>query len=320
MELKLNRKSGIPLYRQVKDLILEKVRTGEISSGFKMPTERVLSEELSLSRNTVSAAYKELEKEGILISKQGKGTFIAEESSIMASKEHREKLKRYVDLSIEESVASGMEPKDLLELVRERLFEKLSEVRRARSVYVECNIEQASYFARQLENETGIECDPLTITDLIEMNDDTRLKLFNSKVIVSTFNHVPEVSEYTEEFGKEVLGLAINPDLNTIVKIARYPKDWKIALICISDEFKEKVKNALERAGLSDLSIEYSNSDDPEELRKTVEGKDMILVSPGRRKEITSMVDENKVQSFIYNLDEGSVNQLKTRLVDLSIL
>ena len=44
MELNLNRQSGVPLYRQVKNLILEKVRTGELSSGYKMPTERELSD------------------------------------------------------------------------------------------------------------------------------------------------------------------------------------------------------------------------------------------------------------------------------------
>lgn len=320
MEYNLNRESGVPLYRQVKNLILNKVKSGELSSGYKMPTERELSDQLTVSRNTISSAYKELEKEGILISKQGKGTFVAEESTLMASGEFRERIIRFIDLGLDEAIEAGVEPKNYIKMVEQRVEERVDSKRLSKAVYVECNVEQARYFSNQLRLGTNLECEPLTIPDLIEMDNETKLKLYNADVIVSTFNHVPEVMEYTKAFGKEVLGVAINPDLSTIVKLARYPIETRIAFVSISSEFSEKVKLAINEAGLSDLDISYTTTQDKEELKKVVEGKDIVLVSPGRKRDVVELVPDERVQSFIYNLDEGSLKALKTKLLELNIL
>lgn len=320
MELKLNRKSGVPLYKQVKTLITEKIRSGELYTGFKMPTERELSDNLSVSRNTISAAYKDLEKEGMLISHQGKGTFVAEKSGISLSNDLKERIIRFVDMGLEEAMEKGIEPKDFLKLVEDRVTEKVNMMRSSMAIYVECNTEQANFFAKQLSQKTNMECIPLTIADLIEMNDDTKLLLYNAKVIVSTFNHVPEVIEYTRDYGKDVLGLAINPDLATIVKIARLPKNTKFAFVCISEEFEEKVRKALEMSGLDDIDIEFTHTQDKEELKRKIQYKDMILVSPGRYKDVVEIRDEDKVISFVYNLDDGSMKTLQSKLLELNIV
>ncbi len=320
MELKINRNSGVPLYKQVKTLITEKIRSGELYTGFRMPTERELSESLGLSRNTVSTAYKDLEKEGLLISHQGKGTFVAEESGISLSNDLKERIVRFVDMGLEEAIETGLEPKDFLKLVEDRVGEKVKMMRSSKAVYVECNTEQASFFANQLSLGTNMECVPLTISDLIEMNDETKLILYNARVIVSTFNHVPEVIEYTREFGKDVLGVAINPDLATIVKIARLPKDTRYAFVCISEEFSGKVRDSLTAAGLSDLDMEFTHTQDREELKDVIRDKDMILVSPGRFSDCAELADENKILRLDYNLDDGSLKTLQSKLLELNIV
>lgn len=320
MELKLNRNSGVPLYKQVKNLITEMIRSGELFTGYKMPTERELSESLSISRNTVSTAYKDLEKEGLLISHQGKGTYVAEDSGISLSNDLKERIIRFVDLGLEEAIETGLEPKDFLKLVEDRVNEKVNMMRSSSAVYIECNTEQAEFFATQLQKGTNMECESLTIADLIEMNDDTKLTLFNSKVIVSTFNHLPEVVEYTKGFGKEVLGVAINPDLSTVVKIARMPANTKFAFVCISEEFQLKVEKALEAAGLVDLDIEYTHTQDKEELKEKIQYKDMVLVSPGRYRDVIELIEKNKVLNFVYNLDDGSLKTLQSKLLELNIV
>ncbi|HEY3425473.1 MAG TPA: winged helix-turn-helix domain-containing protein, partial [Negativicutes bacterium] len=67
---------GVPIYLQVKSYIMDKIKAGEYQPGAKIPTERELSAELGISRNTVSAAYKELLLEGVLEACQGRGTFV----------------------------------------------------------------------------------------------------------------------------------------------------------------------------------------------------------------------------------------------------
>lgn len=320
MELVLNKGSGIPLYKQVKNSITEKIRSGELPQGYKMPTERELSEFLSISRNTVSAAYKDLEKEGLLSSHQGKGTFVAEGSGDIVNGEFQERVLRLVDMGMEEAFAIGIEPKDFLRMVEVRVTEKVDLLRTASAVYIECNTEQARDFARQIEAGTNMKCKALTITDLIEMSDETRLVLYNAKVIVSTFNHVPEVMEYVRDYDKTILGVAINPDLKTIVRIARYPKETRFAFVCISLEFMDKVRKSLEQAGLDDLDVVYTNTQDSKELEELVRGRDIILVSPGRHRDVAGFVDEDHILPLLYNLDDGSLKTLKQRLLELNIV
>src|SRR5665647_2214332 len=91
---------GIPIYLQVKDLVLGKVKSGEYQPGFKIPTERQLSTELGISRNTVSAAYKELLLEGILEARQGRGTFVkatSDDAGYEVSGSRRGRLLRIID-------------------------------------------------------------------------------------------------------------------------------------------------------------------------------------------------------------------------------
>ena len=281
MELNLNRQSGVPLYRQVKNLILEKVRTGELSSGYKMPTEREL-EQLHCQPNTVSAVYKD--GEGRLPHLwHSKGTFVGGVANPPIG-DYQERVMRYIDLGLEEAMEVGIDLKDFLKMVEFRVTEKVDAIRSTKAVYVECNTEQADYFSAQLKAGTNMECLPLTISELIEMSNETKLKLYNADVIVSTFNHVPEVIEYTKHFGKEVLGVGINPDLNTIVKIARYPVDTKFAFITISEEFRDKVKVSLENAGLGNLNITYSTTEDSAELEALVADGDVVIVSRGEKR------------------------------------
>lgn len=320
MELILNKGSGIPLYKQVKNSITEKIRSGELHSGFKMPTERELSEQLRISRNTVSAAYKELEKDGLLTSHQGKGTFVAEESEEALSGKFHDRILHFVDMGMEEAFATGMEAKDFLRLVEQRVTEKVDLLRTARAIYIECNTEQARDFSRQIEVGTNLQCDPLTIQELIEMSDETRLMLYNAKVIVTTFNHVPEVMEYVKDFNKTILGVAINPDLKTIVQIARYPEGTRFAFVSISIEFMEKVRASLEGSGLDDLDIVYTNTQDPQPLEAMVSDRDIILVSPGRYRDVNRYVEAERILPLLYNLDDGSLKALKQRLLELNII
>src|SRR5690554_6939307 len=77
--MRIERKSDIPIYIQVKNQIIDAIKNSRIKIGEKLPTERELSQRLKVSRNTISAAYDLLEQEGVLISYQGRGTFVAEE-------------------------------------------------------------------------------------------------------------------------------------------------------------------------------------------------------------------------------------------------
>lgn len=303
---------------QVKKQIMDRIRDGFLKVGFKMPTERELSEQLKISRNTVSMAYNELEQEGVLKSYQGKGTFVAEETKSWEANNIVEKITKFVDLSLEEALESGLESNEFLEIVNARVKEKMKLMSKIKAVYVECNIEQSKMFSRQLSISANMNVTSLTINDIKNMDNATKKIIENCQVVVSTFNHINEVKECLRGYDKEVLGVAINADLETIVKIARYPKNTKFIFICISEEFMFKIRGALDKAGLGNLNVEYSNSSDENELIDMISKADVVIVSPGRYKQIEKINHEGKeLIEFIYRLDEDSVKALKPKLMEL---
>jgi DNA-binding transcriptional MocR family regulator len=78
-----------PLYRRLAEAIRDGIRRGEMPSGTRLPTERALAVELSVSRSTVVAAYDLLRDEGWLESRQGSGTWVRRHASVARFGEDR---------------------------------------------------------------------------------------------------------------------------------------------------------------------------------------------------------------------------------------
>src|SRR5207245_4185478 len=85
-----NPKSGVPIYRQIEDQVRYVIASGLLTPGEQLPTVRSLAVELSVNPNTVIKAYSELEREGILTTEQGSGTFVAAQQPATRADENRD--------------------------------------------------------------------------------------------------------------------------------------------------------------------------------------------------------------------------------------
>lgn len=73
----INKYNNVPLYSQLKYLIIQKIESGEYQSESKIPSEQELCEQYDISRPTVRQAVSELTNNGYLYKQKGKGTFVA---------------------------------------------------------------------------------------------------------------------------------------------------------------------------------------------------------------------------------------------------
>jgi DNA-binding transcriptional regulator YhcF (GntR family) len=69
---------ALPPYEQVRNQLAERIDTGELAPGERLPTVRGLATELGLAANTVARAYRELEQAGIVATRGRKGTFVVD--------------------------------------------------------------------------------------------------------------------------------------------------------------------------------------------------------------------------------------------------
>jgi DNA-binding GntR family transcriptional regulator len=75
-DCRLNRQSFIPLYQQIKDLLLDRIEHGDLAAGDVIPSEARLGAAFQVSRITVRQALYELRVEGYVVREKGRGTFV----------------------------------------------------------------------------------------------------------------------------------------------------------------------------------------------------------------------------------------------------
>ena len=94
IEIILEFRSPNPLHEQIVDRLREQLATGKLPQGTRMPTVRELAEVLQVHFNTIARAYRQLEKEGWLSTRPGRGTFVwrTENNFLNEEKENLETL------------------------------------------------------------------------------------------------------------------------------------------------------------------------------------------------------------------------------------
>lgn len=318
MSFDLNRKKGIPMYLQLTQEIKKLIQNGSWEAGKKVPTERELADKLNISRNTVSSAYKELESEGILISRQGRGTFVTDRDAVIRRESRKERLLKIIDMSIEEAAGLGFNIDEFLVITTQRVIDKKQMLSRVRVAFIECNKEQLDHFSKDLHLDPGVSIVPILLDDFRSKPEEVNKIIAASDMVLTTFFHLQEVKELVKTKGIETIGIALDPQLETIVRIARLPKRTWLGIVCLSETFAVKVINSLTRAGIDHLEMHTTTTKDPEELTKFIEQADAIVVSPNRHKEVTMYNKYNKQEiEFRYMPDAGSVNAVKTALLEL---
>jgi len=83
--------SPTPIYAQLDRSIRAAIATGELEPGAQLPTVRQLAVDLAVNANTVARVYAQLERDGILETRRGVGTFVRESPSPQAARAHRER-------------------------------------------------------------------------------------------------------------------------------------------------------------------------------------------------------------------------------------
>ena len=95
----IDHNSKTPVYEQIKVQILSLITSGALSPGDKLPSLRTLAADLSLNFNTIKKVFAQLETDGVIVTVQGKGCFVAD-----TAKDNRAVLDR-AEAALREAVA-----------------------------------------------------------------------------------------------------------------------------------------------------------------------------------------------------------------------
>jgi DNA-binding transcriptional regulator YhcF (GntR family) len=113
---------NIPIYLQIIDMIKKQLISNALESGNRLPSVRELSKQLEVNPNTVQRAYAEMEREGLVYTQRGQGTFIVDEPETI-SKLREEITERKMATFIKEMEEIGFSHNELLERISNYLRE-----------------------------------------------------------------------------------------------------------------------------------------------------------------------------------------------------
>ena len=121
MKIILSNQSEFPIYRQIFDQIVEQIQSGDIPEGTTLPSIRGLAKELGISVITTTRAYNELEGEGYIVSRQGKGSIVLGKNNSVVKSQYRRRMEESVELLIENARYLEMSEEEIVKCVEERL-------------------------------------------------------------------------------------------------------------------------------------------------------------------------------------------------------
>lgn len=122
MDLTIDLKEGVPIYRQIANQIRYLVASGQLRPDEELPAIRVLAEQLRVTPNTVVKAYEELEGTGVISKRRGSGCFVSDGPSKLAEREKRRILEQRIDGLLTEARQLNYGTGDLLKLIHKRLI------------------------------------------------------------------------------------------------------------------------------------------------------------------------------------------------------
>ena len=113
--------SRLPIYQQLAQQIREAIARGELQPEANLPSVRQLSRELVINPNTVARAYTELERKGLLISRPGRGIYVAQPRNDLTRAARDRRLVEQLDRWLTEAVHLGYAADEVLALVARRV-------------------------------------------------------------------------------------------------------------------------------------------------------------------------------------------------------
>jgi GntR family transcriptional regulator len=113
-----------PLYQQIVEAIRREIAEGRLPSGAPLPSFRVLAKDMLVSLITVKRAYEELEREGLLVRRQGLGTFVAPGGGDKSRRDKRRNTIELLKAALIEAEQAGLSEREILKLMRELIQNK----------------------------------------------------------------------------------------------------------------------------------------------------------------------------------------------------
>jgi GntR family transcriptional regulator len=125
MHLRIEPHSGVPLGTQITRQIKLAIAKGRLEAGDRLPSARDLANDLQVNFHTVRKAYSQLERERLLDSARGRGTFVASEVPDFDARDLEQLVREHVERLLEDLAGTDVEYETLLAAIENEISSAL---------------------------------------------------------------------------------------------------------------------------------------------------------------------------------------------------
>ena len=246
MKLYVDRELPVPIGVQLRGLIEYGIACGELVKGERLPSVRELADTAGVAPMTVSQVYRDLKQAGLIAAQAGAGTFVIGSPQTSAISGVAMDLHRRVDLLIEEGLAMGLRPSDLVALVSARIFFRTGRAAPTQITVVGMFQAATARYARLIAAHLGasVTVDAVTL-EAIERERDLRERVASAGLVVTFANRRREVEALLG--GTRVVAIAFIPSEETRLALASLDPLAKVAIVSRFPEFLPILKSGVQR-------------------------------------------------------------------------
>lgn len=124
MKVIVSNQSELPIYVQIKEQIKEQIMNGTIPEGETLPSIRQLAKNLGISVITTTRAYSELEQEGFIAARQGKGSVVLPRDNEMVREQYLKRIEEAFETAIENARYAQIQKEELVRILEALLHEE----------------------------------------------------------------------------------------------------------------------------------------------------------------------------------------------------
>ncbi|MCL2532406.1 MAG: GntR family transcriptional regulator [Oscillospiraceae bacterium] len=232
---------------QIARLIIKNIERNNISSGDKLPTERELSEHLSVSRVTVKTAYQLLAQQGIISSRQGSGSFVKRDEAL-AQQLRNEQAAHMLGGTVAALAELGITAAEMTLMFEACLAQNPKSTVRIALVFgsVEALVDVRNQLSHLPNTDISV-----FIMESIAHNSNPEELLRNFDIIVTPAQWYETVVKLLPTLTSRVVRAAVSQSNDTIIGLTSLQRDARIGVICRSNYFLKIVKGVLNFYGFA---------------------------------------------------------------------
>jgi DNA-binding transcriptional regulator YhcF (GntR family) len=322
VQIRLDRNLPIPLADQIKGQIIYAVSTGLLLAGTRLPSVRTLSNQLDVAPMTVAHAYHELAEEGIIFTRAGAGTFVADISALdepHISAVARDNLHQIVDSAVRQALALGYSPDDIRRAFLNDNGAAAATQSASRWVALVGNFREVTdAYAREMEallGDLGVQVSVFLLRDLRADPSALLRQVDGARLVITVPTRLQEVRAALEPEGCRVVGVAFRVSAAVRRQLSEIQPAQRVGLLATYPEFLPTMMDEVGSFCLAAMPAPYALLGQDSQLVELLAQIDVLVYASGSEEILDRVPERVRSIELRHSLDPDSVRRLRPFLV-----